>query len=394
MRKAKADPPDKGLKTKFSILQLAFWCSWCAFTSFAALYFKHEGLSDSQTGFALSISALSGIPGQAVWGFLCDRLRTIKKIFFTANAIILAIILLFLLIRSPIAIMILMGFLGFTQVPQPAILDAWILKKMPGRENEYGHIRLWASFGFAVSALIFGRLIDNLGFSVMFISASISLLVTLAVSLSVPDYGADSPEKPRGMHLKDEYMKIARNKSLLFFLAIGFIIGLAARTTHILLPLIIEKVHGKANHLGMALFLTGIAEIPALIASKRLSKRFKALTLILVSVILYLGQFAFLYLAKSPTLVFVAMVLQGLAFGNYLPSVRLFVNQNSPEDLRTSAQTLTDMIISGLSGVIGSAVGGIVIQNSGIHSVVIICLILTVTAGMILIFRRCRKKAI
>lgn len=389
MRKTQTDYPDiKALKIKFSILQLAFWCSWCAFTSFAALYFKHEGMSDSQTGFALSLSALFGIPGQAVLGFLCDRCRTVKKIFFSANIIIWVVVLSFLFIRSPIAVMILMSILGFTQVPQPAILDAWILKKMPGREDDYGHIRLWASFGFAASALLFGRLIGYFGFTVMFVSASIFLLITLVVSLSVPDVSADYSRESGRKHIKDEYMEIARNRPFLFLLIIGFIIGLAARTTHILLPLILEKVNGNAANLGTALFLTGIAEIPMLIASKRLLKRFQALSLILISVFLYLGQFTLLYFAQSPTLVFFAMILQGLAFGNYLPSVRLFVNNNAPGNLRTSAQTLTDMITSGLAGMIGSAAGGVIIQNSGTQAVILLCLVITVAAGIILFLKR------
>ena len=377
------------IKLQFSLLQFTFWCSWCAFTSFSLLYFKSMGLSDTQIGFALSINILCGILGQLIWGFLCDRFRTIRKIFILANFMIGVIVLLFLIAKSPLFILSLMGLLGFAQIPQPAILDTWILKKMPGREQEYGSIRLWASIGFALSALVFGRLIDRFGYPTMFISALFFLVLSLILSWMIPDIKEKITEREG---LKKAYKELLTRKTYLFFICICFTIGLAARTTHTLLPLIIEKVNGHAGHLGLALFITGIAEIPMLIASRKFGKRFKSLNLILLSCFFYLVQFIFLFLAKSPLLIFFAMIFQGLAFGNYLPSVRLFVYENAPKNLRTTTQTLTDGISSSLTGVIGSAVGGVIIQNFGVHTMVIICIFLIASVIIVLLLRACNKK--
>jgi PPP family 3-phenylpropionic acid transporter len=384
-------PGARGMKTRFSLLQFTFWCSWSSFTSFAALFFKHVGLTDAETGLALSLSALFGIPGQAVWGFLCDKLRTGKKVFISANVLILLIILMFTFIRGTVPIMVLMSLLGFTQIPQPAVLDSWILGSIGDRKEDYGHIRLWASLGFAVSALLFGKLIRLLGYPVMFISASIFIILTVAISITIPESAAMEKEKAR-IRLLDDYREIAHNRRFLFFLLIGFMIGLAARTTHMLLPLIIEKVQGTADDLGMAFFITGLSEIPMLAASKRLTARFHAMSLIMVSALLYIGQFSLMLLASSPTLIFFAMAFQGLAFGNFLPSVRLFVRQHAPGDLKTSAQTLTDGIVSSLAGVIGSAAGGMIIQRWGAHMVIMMCIALSAAACLILAFKRLPDK--
>lgn len=353
-------------KIKFSFIQLTFWCSWCAFTSFAALYFKKNGLSQGEIGLAISLSTLAGILGQFVWGLLCDKLHTIKKNFIAANILIWIAILSFLFLKNTLWVFIFMMILGFAQVPQPSIIDTWILKRLPGKEEEYGHIRLWASAGFAVFALGFGWAINYFGFNIMFIAASFFILMTLIGTLLLPDI----PKDECGLSsLRKSFKELISNKRYLFFIFICFIIGLAFRTIRLLLPLIIDNVKGDSGDLGLAYFFGVITEIPMFIASKKLTKRFKANVLVLFSVLLYTVEFIILILAASPFMVMVAMFAQGLAFGTYLPSVRLFVFENSPEELRTSAQTLADAIYSSLTAVIGTAVGGLIIETSGVKAV-------------------------
>lgn len=356
-------------KIKFSSIQLTFWCSWCSFTSFAALFFKNIGLSDSEIGFALSLSTLGGILGQFVWGFLCDRFHTIKKNFIAANLMIWAAVMSFLFFKSVRMILIIMFILGFAQVPQPSILDTWVLKKLPGKEEEYGHIRLWASGGFALFALIFGWAVRTWGFGIMFIAASFFVLATLLAAFRVDDAEEDNQ---RQSNLKDSFKKLFTNRRYLFFITVCFIIGLAYRTVHLLLPLIIDNVNGNSGDLGLAYFFGMITEIPMLLASKKLSKKLSPNFLILISVVLYIVQFLILIVAASPFMVILAMFAQGLAFGNYLPSIRLFVYESAPGNLRTTAQTFADAVCSSLTAVIGSAVGGIIIENHGIRAVLVI----------------------
>lgn len=370
-------------KFKFSIIQLTFWCSWCSFTSFAAMYFKHKGLTESQIGFAISLSTAGGILGLFFWGFLCDKFRTIKKNFILANILIWAAVMSFLFLNSPLPIIMMMFILGFSQVPQPSILDTWILKKLPDKEEEYGHIRLWASVGFGIFALIFGWIINKSGFKTMFIATTFFIAITLFFAFR----SEDADEGRDKISLKKSFKALFTNRKYLFFILICFIIGLAFRTTHLLLPLIIDSVKGNSGHLGFAYFIGLMAEIPVLIASKKFAKQFKSLTLIAFSGILFLIHFIILYLAQNAFLVIVSMIAQGLAFGNYLPSVRLFVFENAPKELRTSAQTFQDAITSCLTAAIGSAAGGVIIQNYGIRTVLFIGMGLLVLAVSIILLK-------
>lgn len=391
-RTDKKSPGSRSLKIRFSLLQFTFWCSWCAFTSFVALYLKHQGHSQANIGLAVSVSTLAGILGQLFWGYLSDRFHTIRRVFIPANLMIAAIILCFLFFRGYPAILLMMALLGFSQVPQPSILDTWILKALPKHEHEYGSIRLWASVGFALFALGFGRILSSFGFSWLFIAPLFFILASLILALMTPDIRRDE-KKEDSAGMRQAFQKILHTPSYLFFIGICFIIGLAARTTHLLLPLIIDAVKGNASHLGLALFITGTSEIPMLMLSRRLSKKLKPYSLVLISCLCYGVQFLLLYLARSTLLVFVAMIFQGMAFGNLLPSIRLFVYNHTPEPLRTMAQTITDGICSSLAGVIGSAAGGFIIQNMGLSALILSCLILTGIAFLMALGKTILKKS-
>lgn len=372
------------LKRKFSLLQFTFWCSWGAFTSFAGLYFRSLGLTNAQVGLALAISTLSGIPGQAFWGFLCDKKQTIRKIFILANLMIGVVILGFTFIRHTVLIMLLMAFLGFSQVPMPALLDTWVLKKQSTQKLEYGHIRLWASVGFAVFSLLFGKVVQQFGFVSLFVASSLLISITIFLAIKTEDIDQGEKNQKQLHQFSESFKEILHNRSFLFFIGICFLIGLAARTTHTLLPLLIDQVGGHSQHLGLALFVTGMFEIPMMLASKRFAKRISPRGLLLLSVILYTAQFAVLFFAKSPWMVIAAMAFQGMAFGNYLPSVRLFVNNTAPQALRTTSQALTDGLTSSLTGVIGSVAGGTVIQQYGLHVLITICIGIILLALLIL----------
>jgi PPP family 3-phenylpropionic acid transporter len=371
----------KPVKFQFAFIQLTFWCSWCAFTSFSALLFKNKGLYESEIGFALALNTCGGIAGLFLWGYLCDRFMTIKKNFIIANFIIWASILSFLFFKTTLPILLMMFVLGFAQVPQPSILDTWLLKKLPGSEEEYGHIRLWASLGFAVFALVFGWLIKNFGFSVMFYGASFFILLTILIAFRMSD--ADREREP-GNSLGKSFKKLLTNKEYLFFITVCFIIGLAFRTIHLFLPLIIDKVGGNPGDLGLTYFVGLISEIPVLLLSRKLTKKLKSNILIFISVLLFIIHFIILLIAQTSLLVIISMISQGFAFGNYLPSLRLFVYENAPENLRTSAQTIADAVCSSLTAVIGSAAGGVIVQNYGIKILLTIGLGLLIAASAIL----------
>jgi MFS transporter, PPP family, 3-phenylpropionic acid transporter len=376
----------KALKTKFSTLQLTFWCSWCAFTSFAVLYFKSKGMTESSIGFAISAMTAAGILGQIVCGYICDTLHTTKRVFTTANFLLLFITLCFQFIKNPVIIIVMMASMGFLQNPQPGILDSWILKKFVGREGEYGVIRAWASFGFAVFAFFYGQIIEHFGWNVIFIFTTLFFLLTLIVSFITEDIPKKDKhsvyQKPSSGAVKE----LLKNSNYLFIITVGFIISFSSYTVMIFLPLIISAVGGSSSNYGIALFAAVITEVPTLMLSKHILKRINPKTAMIFAAIISIIQFTCLMFASTPAIVIAVSALQGFSYGTYLSSVRRHVSSIAPKQLYTTAQTLFDGVCTGLTGVISGVVSGYVLQAYGVKRLLLICLILTST-GLILLLK-------
>lgn len=313
----------------------------------------------------MSVAICCGIAGQVFWGFLCDKLQSIKKVFILANILLLAAILALADPRSPYSVLIFIGFLGFCQTPQPAVLDSWILKKNVNTPLNYGFIRMWASIGFSCFGWIIGISIEGAGYGVMFVFAAAFVAVTLAVSLLVSDCGGGG-EGIRLGDLRLSYGRLIKNRRYLLFLAACFLIGFGNQATDNLLSLVVSEVGGGSGDLGMIIFLSAITELPFFFYSARIFSRFSPRQCFWFSCCAYVLEYTIIALAHSTTMVAVGVLFQGIGFSVLLPNLRTFAHDNSPEQMRTSAQTLTDAVFAGLAGMASSAFGAVIIERAGV----------------------------
>lgn len=353
------------LTLKFSILQFTLWTTWCSFFSFAAMYFVDSGYGYSFVGVALSVAIGCGIAGQVFWGFLCDKIQSIKKVYILVNILLLLAILTLYRPVSPIHILISIGFFGFCQTPLPAILDSWILKKHVANSLDYGFIRMWAALGFSLFGWIVGINIEKAGYWVMFVYAGFFITCTTVVSLLT----ADAEGSDQGIKLKDMgpgYMKLLKNKKYLLFLAACLMIGLGNQASGNLRAMVVTEVGGNSDSLGMIIFLAAITELPFFFFSSKIFSRFTAKQCFVFSCCAYMIHFIIVALAKSIAAVAFGMMFHGIGFSVLLPNLRAFAYNNVPEELRTSGLTLTDALFAGLAGVISSAFGAIIIENTSV----------------------------
>jgi PPP family 3-phenylpropionic acid transporter len=375
---------DSHLTLKFSILQLTFWSTWCSFFSFAGMYFTSKGLSYTFVGLAMSVAVMSGVFGQIFWGYISDKTRSMQKVFMLANIIIWVLVMIFSIRIIPAFTILLMALLGFCQIPQVAVLDSWIMRKSSVQHLNYGFIRMWASLGFSFFAWVIGILIDETGFIIMFVFTTILVICTLVVSLLT----ADPPirqEKKQKISLKKSYVKLFLNKKYSVFLVGCFLAGFGTQAADNLLPLIVSNVGGTASDLGMVIFLSAITEVPIFMLSIKIFQHFSNKKCFVLSFSIYILQYIILMIAKSPLAVAIGMSLQGIGFAIFLPNIRKFANNNSPHELRTSAQTMTDAVNTGLAGTIASFFGALVIENFSVAVMFGICIVLTSTAMIIML---------
>ena len=64
----------------FTIIQTAYWAGFCILFAYLSPYILSLGCSNTQLGVIISANSLASIIGQPVFGYICDRSGSIKKV--------------------------------------------------------------------------------------------------------------------------------------------------------------------------------------------------------------------------------------------------------------------------------------------------------------------------
>ncbi len=350
--------------SKFSALQWFFWSSWGTFGAFNVYHLGEQGLSNSLIGIMLSVMTLSGIVGQYLWGYACDRLRTTKKVFifcFGALAIIIFFFPTYLV--SPVRIGIALGLIGLFWAAQPSIIDSWTVETSPQMARNYGFTRAFGSVGFAIIATFFGRVIDLYGWNVMFYGFAILALITMFIASTIED---GHLRTANAVSQRVDPKKLFKNTEYVLLLVAATVIFIGYQSTMMFLPAILRSVGGTPADQGIAMSINAISEMPLFLLSVWYLRRFRPPLLLFCSAAFYVLRIFVLSQAASPQMVISAGLLQSMSFGIFLPTMVYYIKLIAPDGLKTTAQTIATGSYFGIGGVLGSVLGGRTIDAFGV----------------------------
>ncbi len=367
---------------RFSPIQFFMWALFSCFLSFLVHYLQSSGYSSTLAGAAMTALTVTGILGQFLGGWLCDRLGTRKKVFIPGAAAATGLTLL-LLGRPPAgALLLLMAGIGFFHKPLPSILDSWIFASLKGERRQYGLIRSMGSLGFALISVVLGLLIDFLGWPAFFAAAGLLGLLTILAALRPADVHPDRslPKPVPG--------ELFRLPGYAFYVLVSVLMIFPMFLMVFYLAAILENAGGSASLMGIALFLNAASEIPIISASGRFLLRFSPRQLLLTAAGIFALRLLILLVTDSALAVTLTFVLQSLSFGLFLPSIRHTLHQLAPEHLKTSAFATAEAFYGGLGGVLASLTGGILLDVHGVSAMLAVGLVSASAAFLLLLFHR------
>lgn len=371
---------------QFSLLQAFFFSAWAAFAGFNVYYLREAGFSNTEIGFAMSVMMGMGVLGQTFWGYVCDRFRSVKRVFIFCMVLLATTIALYPFNASIVTVTLSMGLIGFLWMPQQSIIDSWIFASSKELGRNYGFMRAWGSLGYALVALAFGRIIEILGWNSMFISHVVLAAIAIAIAGSLQDSYAEgsADTKPKR---KVNPLELFANREYVYLLLVSVLLFIPNRLAIQFMPEMIRHVGGSPTHHGVSLFVNAVSEVPILFTSALFLRKVPTRLLLVFASLFFPVRLGLLFLAASPLAVIGASVFQGLSFGVFLPTIRYFINEISPEHLKTSAQSLATASFFGVSSVVGSFLGGWAIDTFGMRQSLAVATILSTAAMFGVVFR-------
>ncbi|MDR2964924.1 MAG: MFS transporter [Treponema sp.] len=366
------------IKTKRFSFSAIYFFGWAALATYAldfVYYSEKIGFTSSEIGFIYAVKVLLGIALQPLFGFICDYIKSTRKILILMGAASILLSIFLPTASAKLAILLIVfGNVAAICAFMP-LLDSWAARECIDEEKfHFGSLRMWGSIGFAIVAFIYGRMSMNFDITYMYYGRAIFFVATLlflffnqyddnrqAAASKISAFRRAKEEKPavRELFAKKEYW--------LFFIFL-FIFCFPISAANTFFPrLLLEK--GSTSQI-IALFgsINALVEVPFLLYARKLTRKAGSRGLILVG-----GAFAVMRMvgfAFAPTipLLLTSHLCIAPYVGFFIPGFIYHSYSIAPKNTQAFTLTTLQGLAIGISGMLSSYFGGIIVESAGIQS--------------------------
>lgn len=372
------------IKRRFTLMQFLLWFTFGTFGIFYVAYLRDLGYSSKFIALGLTLSTISGILSQYVWGYISDLTSRIKSIFLGLLIAMMVVVSLFIFVVNTSYLAIL-GMILFhvTWMPLEALLDSWILSTDDLSHDHYGSIRSGGSLGFSVITLFFGSMIVSLGFRISPIAFILSGTALFIVALTTKTHTTKTPTT-MGLTQIKLLLSNRRYVGILFFSVLIFVGHMGVNNFYIY---VVSNIGGDESLVGTAASFAAFTEIGGFFLAGKLQKKVSPLFLMIGVAVGSFCRVFFLAQAQTYVGVLATAVIQGLTFSMFLGTFKVYITKITPLSLLASAQTLGASTYFGVASIIANIFGGLLIEDYGMttfYNFMIIIAVITVAYSLAL----------
>ncbi len=354
----------KSIFLKLSTIEFVASMTYAAYLPFSVIILMDKGFNKATIGFIVSLTSLVLIFSVPFWGMISDRMHSLKKSFMICSAISALFILL--IPMSNVFWYVCLVFCGFTffQGAMVPLLDLLIVQELKTEIGiSYGSIRLWGPISYSIFAFLLGRMIDSVALWIIF---PIYTVLAMGTIILCSKLGKQPPPQHTHKVSISNIISLFCNyeySSLLIFLIIFFT---SLRASMVFLPVQLESLGGSFGDYGTVTFFASISEVPVYFLSNYLIRKIKPFKLIFIAAVFYILRIFFSTIAVNTIQFLLAQILQGPSMGLFMVGFLYYIDSLAPEGMKSTAQTIAVSVYSGISGILGSYLGGIYSEKYGL----------------------------
>lgn len=352
----------------FKILSFTLYFTISTIGAMLVPFLQYKGYNPGSIGLLISLYTVSGVIGQFLTGFFCDKLCTVKKIFLPS--MIILIISMSITIYFETKWIFLIGFFisGLIQYILIALYDSWVIESEKSAKEKFGQIRACGSIGWAIGVLIIGYVISRLGYMYVNIIYVVGLLICIVISTKISDINKKSNKCIKIASLKTLFT----NKEYIIVIFSLLIISIPMRAYYQLSPYVIENLGKGTFEFGIFNFICSISEIITLFLTTKVFKKISPDKFLKIAPVAILLKLIILFYANNMIMVYASAILQIFTFPVILMVGKLLIDRLCPDDLKTSSQLMGFAIFNSLGIVIASLATGYLITKLGISKAILV----------------------
>lgn len=357
------------LLVRFSAIEFLFY-AFGSLLSYQTVFLRDiMGFDSAQVGALTAVCAIISLVFIPLWGMLSDRLRSARAVFglCIAGASLSCLALSFLDSRfagAPWLIYPLLVLKYIFHQPSNSLMDGWAISELSPLGVGYDTVRVWGSVGFALFNVLLGLTVGRfLSLPAAFrLCSGLGLLLAM---LSFTGRGSGSPG-PAAPAAPGGIPTLLRNVRFMTYLLFCIAPNIFVGVTIVYFPYILETGQISSGMVGIFTGFRSVFEIATMLLLVTALRKRVTLPYIVALPGLFGAAEHLLYgVWPGPAPLFVSMALSGLAGGVFYSMSPSYIHSLVPDELQNTAQSMAAMVTTFVA-VLGSYLGGILIQRFGI----------------------------
>ena len=377
--------------------------SMMSFWSYSTNYFREVGFSGVQIGNINAIGTFVSMLMLPLAGVISDRIRSPRKTLFILAAGMLPSCLLLSfcgLWGMPYWIFALLSAVIITsRQPANAMMESWAGGEVTKMGYSYGSIRRWGSFGYIVTstlgAMLFGKYLP------MWTCLLFSAVFCIPLLLLIGGHGGDAYAVPASKSEKGEKTAVLlrmvfRNYYFVTYLLVVLAFDLFLGIVNLDMSYLMDHIGANSAALGIVGSVRAATEIVVMILLSRRKKLPPYWVMLIASGVLIAAEHLLYPVADSLLdMCLITAFCSGLSGGIFYGFGNNYVFQIVDRRAASTAMAVLGVAKS-LCGVIGSGIGGQVIDRFGVTvlttGVGIVSMVLTVLFATACVYGRLIRK--
>ena len=370
------------------LIYFLIFISNALFLSFFQIFLASKGFNESKIGIISSITPLLCIIANPLCSLIGKNNKRIRYLLLALSVLEAIVILLVYKVNEFSLLILVMCLVAIIDPPLFVILDSYTSSLVKENELNFSYIRIVGTFSYALGTFISGLIIENFGYSLLFISASILMIISSIVILFLKE-NKNNEEREKG-----DFKRLLSNKN---FLIIGiyfiFILSFASLGDTYISIYLTNELNLKESGFGLVSSLWVVIELLVVLILNKFNIKNEKLLLIIMG-ISYLSRLLFMGLEVSLPLAIFGALLRGVGMGiNIYLYVPLIIKLVKGSNI-SSALLLIALFKSILSTVFIS-ISGFFIESNGYSMIFIIwsILFIFVILGYYFISKKMEKES-
>ena len=361
----------------YTLITGGFWMAFCVVTAYAAVYLQGVGYSNGELGIILALGNVGGALLSPVLGARIDRNRSLRhaSVVTVLLAVQVALLVLLRVHLVPDLLTAACYVLYMTaMMPVNAMnLDLCVRLERAKAPLNFGFARSMGSFSFVILSTLLGVLTAAWGWQMLpFAGMAVVLFQFFGNRLIDRDLReAEASAPPEAVAVQEKSSSLAafvRENRMFCLMLFGTIIVFTAHSMDgNFLINEIRALGGDTAIMGYVAAFTAITEVPVMMFSAKLSKRWETVQYIRLALVFFVFKALAYALAPSIPLFFAARVLQAPSYALYTVLIVRYADSCVARKDSAKAQSLAFSMTT-VGSVLASLIGGRMFDAAGVRT--------------------------